>query len=201
MRAILSFLLSLFLLFLTSSQIIHSTEVSKSPEVPFEISEFYSDYNFICSFSTRPERDRLASYFNQEKPPIHLKSPRLIKILKLMKKLSSQVKKANPQMRVRPHRARSSSNIFQSELIEVKNVRLFGKKASVEVVAYVLGPNLVFIEQYEKNEGDENKIPSEMELIDSLKKTAAPRKEFHQWIHQGHRWVKLDVNLVFLKGK
>ncbi len=61
--------------------------LSLSPSsIPPEISEFYEDYNFVASFNTPSERDRLIDCFSQDVLPEDIRTDRMNRVFRLRKK-------------------------------------------------------------------------------------------------------------------
>ena len=166
-----------------------------------EICEYYRSYNFASSFSSQFERETLAAYLSQEKPPEKLNSERLEKVFQSMKKVKARVMNTDPKMtiQVKP----GGLNIFPSEVIEVRNFKQNGGELMVEVAAYGLKPeeNFRYIALYDEHRGNEKEIPSEEEIIDTAKSKFPPRKEIHKWLSVNGQWMKQEANIVFLKDK
>jgi len=178
----------------------------KQPEsqgLPLEISEYYQNYNFISSFSSKPERETLVRYLDQEKLPEKLKSDRLEKVFQLMKRVKAKVMKFDPKMSVgvKPN----LGNIFPSVMIEVRDFKQNGTEISVEVFSYGLKPeeNFRFIALYDERRGNEKEIPSEKERIEAAKSKSkfSPSKEIHKWFYVDGQWMRQEANVVFLKDK
>jgi ABC-type sulfate transport system permease subunit len=60
---------------------------SLNNKLPLQVSEFYEDYNFVSSYSTKSERSLLIKCFSLKELPDSLKSKRLDRVFELMKKL------------------------------------------------------------------------------------------------------------------
>jgi len=178
-------------------------EEQNSPRIPAQISDFYRDFNFVCSFSTQSERDRLSKYINKESPPERMQSKRLTKIFHLLEKLFDQVYFYDTKMIVKPYpRVAGRLNNFHSVFYEIKNIGLFNGKTVIEVVVYSLEPNVVlrFISQYEENMGNESELPSEEERKRMAQSGRFQSKEFHKWFQHNGKWKREEARFVLLKN-
>lgn len=171
--------------------------------IPPEISEFYEDYNFIASFSTPSERDTLIDCFSQEVLPDNVRTDRLNRVFRLMKKLYSRIARIDPKMvqHVGPRKP-YIKYFFHSELLDIKKIDRSGKKAVVEILAYTVEPEFVsrYIQQYEKNQDEEEKVPSDEERIESVQNRVMPKTEFHVWLFQNGNWMKAEYKNVYIKN-
>jgi hypothetical protein len=171
--------------------------------LPLEISEFYEDYNFIASFSTPSERDVLIDCFSKEVLPEDIRTDRMNRVFRLMKKLYSQIMRIDPKMvqRVGPRKP-YIKYFFKAELLDIKKIDRSGKKAVVEILAYAVEPEFVnrYIRQLEADHDDEEKVPSDEERIESVKNRVLPKTEFHIWMHQNGRWMKAEHKNVYIKN-
>jgi hypothetical protein len=170
--------------------------------LPSEISEFYEDYNFVASFSTPSERDMLIGYFSLEILPEEIRSERLNRVFRLMKKLHSRIARLDPKMmRHLGPRNQYIKYFFRSELLEIKKVDTSGKKATVEILAYSLEPEFVnrYIQQYAQNQREED-VPSDEERIESVKSQIIPKTEFHVWLFLDGNWMKAVHKNIFIKN-
>jgi hypothetical protein len=174
----------------------------KLPSVPLEISEFYEDYNFVASFSTPEERDTLIGFFSQNVLPEDIQSDRMNRVFRLMKKLYSCITRIDPKMvqHVGP-RIQYIKYFFRPELLDMKKINRSGKKAVVEILAFSVEPEFVsrFIQQYEANQDEGEKVPSEEERLASVKNKIIPRTEFHTWLFQNGSWMKAEHKNVYIK--
>ncbi len=170
--------------------------------ITLEISEFYDDYNFIASFSTPGERDTLIDCFTSEILPEDIRTNRLNRVFRLMKKLYSRVARIDPEMvqHFGPRRP-YIKYFFRSELLDVQKIDESGKKAVVEVRSYSVEPEFVhrYIQQYEANPNDEEKVPTVEDYIKSLKSRIHPNTEFHIWLFQDGRWMIAEHKNIFIK--
>jgi len=173
-----------------------------SPSVPAPIAEFYEDYNFVTSFSTPAERDVLIDHFSREALPEDLRTDRMNRVLRLMKKLYSRITRIDPEMfqHVGPRRA-YIKYFFNAELLDIQKIDRSDEKAVLEIAAYSLEPEFVnrYIQQYEADQNDEEKIPSDEERIESIKNRIYPRTEFHVWLYQDGQWMKAEHKNIFIK--
>lgn len=174
-----------------------------SPSIPLEIAEFYEDYNFVASFSTPSERDTLIDCFSQEILPEDIRTDRINRVFRLMKKLYSRIARIDPEMvqHVGP-RTSYIKYFFNSELLVIKKIDNSSKKAVVEILAYSVDPEFVnrYIRQYETNQDEEKKVPSDEERIESVHSRIVPKTEFHIWLFQNGRWVKAENKNVYIKN-
>ena len=178
--------------------------LSLSPSsIPPEISEFYEDYNFVASFSTPSERDTLIDCFSQDVLPEDIRTDRMNRVFRLMKKLYSRIARIDPKMvlYVGP-RTPYIRYFFHSELLDIKKIDRSDKKAAVEVLAYSVEPEFVsrYIQQYETNQDEEEKVPSDEERIESVKSRIMPKTEFHIWLYQNGHWMKAEHKNVYIKN-
>ena len=173
------------------------------PSVPLEISEFYEDYNFVASFSTPSERDTLIDCFSQEVLPEDIRTDRMNRVFRLMKKLYSQIARIDPKMvqHVGPRKP-YIKYFFHAEFLDIKKIDKSNKKAVVEILAYSVEPEFVskYIRLYETNQDDEKKVFSDEERIESLQSYVMPKTEFHIWLFQNGRWLKAEHKNVYIKN-
>jgi len=169
---------------------------------PPEISGFYEDYNFVASFSTPSERGLLIEYFSQDVLPDEIRSDRLSRVFRLMKKTYSRITRIDPKMvqHVGP-RKQYIKYFFRSELLEIKKIQTSAKKATVEILAYSVEPEFVnrYIQQYDQDQ-EEIRIPSDEELLESAKNQIIPKTEFHIWLHLDGNWMKAAHKNVYIKN-
>ncbi len=178
--------------------------LSLSPSsIPPEISEFYEDYNFVASFSTPSERDTLINCFSQDVLPEDIRTDRMNRVFRLMKKLYSRIARIDPEMvqHVGP-RTPYIRYFFHSELLDIKKIERSSKKAAVEILTYSIEPEFVsrYIQQYETNQDEEKKVPSDEERIESAKNRIIPKTEFHIWLYQNGLWMKAEYKNVYIKN-
>jgi len=203
MRRLLMIGLSLAFIIPISSWPDHNKKTSEKKEIPLQISEFYKDCNFISSFSSRDEREELIAYLSKKELPKEHKSERLEKVFQLMQNVKSKIMISDPGMIIQT--MPSSEQIFRSALTEVRKIQKGDQETAVEVLVCALAPeeNFRYISQYDENRGDERKIPSEEERIESAKSKLrfAPVIEIHKWLLIDGRWMKQDANVLLLKDK
>jgi hypothetical protein len=171
--------------------------------IPLEISEFYEDYNFVASFSTPSERDTLIDCFSREVLPEDIRTDRMNQVFRLMKKLYSRIARIDPKMvQHAGPRKPYIKYFFHSELLDIQKIDRSGKKAVVEILAYAVEPEFVnrYIQQYETNHDEEEKVPSDEERIDSAKSRIMPKTEFHIWLYQNGHWMKAEHKNVYIKN-
>ena len=125
------------------------------------------------------------------------------RVFRLMKKLYSRIARIDPKMvqRVGP-KMPYIKYLFHSELLDVQNIDRSGKKAVVEIKAYTVEPEFVnrYIQQYETDQDDEDRIPSNQERIESIKSRIVPRTEFHIWLYQNGQWMKAEHKNIYIKN-
>ena len=171
--------------------------------IPPEISEFYEDYNFVASFSTPSERDTLIECFSQDVLPEDIRTDRMNRVFRLMKKLYSRIARIDPKMvrHVGPRKP-YIKYFFHSELLDVKKIDRSDKEAVVEILAYTVEPEFVnrYIQRYEANQDEEEKIPSDEERIESVQSRIIPKTEFHVWLYQNGSWMKAEHKNVYIKN-
>jgi hypothetical protein len=177
--------------------------LSLSPSsIPAEISEFYEDYNFVASFSTPSERDTLIECFAQDVLPGDIRTDRMSRVFRMMKKLYSRIARIDPKMVqfVGPRRP-YIKYFFHSELLDVQKIDRSDKKAVVEIQVYSVGPEFVnrYIQQYETNQDEAAKVPPDAERIESAKSRTIPKTEFHIWHYQNGQWMKAEHKNIYIK--
>jgi hypothetical protein len=71
----------------------------------------------------------------------------------------------------------------------------------VEILAYSVEPEFVsrYIQQFETNQDEEKKVPSDKERLESVKSRIVPRTEFHIWLYQNGRWMKAEHKNIYIK--
>ena len=171
--------------------------------VPLEIAEFYEDYNFVASFSTPAERDTLIDCFSQEILPEDIRTDRMNRVFRLMKKLYSRIARIDPKMvQYQGSRKAYIKYFFHSEFLDIKKIDKSSKKAAVEILAYAVEPEFVsrYIQHYETNQGKEENLPSDEERIKSVQNHIMPKTEFHIWLYQNGHWVKAENKNVYIKN-
>jgi hypothetical protein len=178
------------------------SDFQPSPAVPSQIAEFYEDYNFVASFSTPSEREKLIDFFPRENLPANLASSRMKRIFRVMKGLYSRMVRTDPKM-VIPVGPRTQyiKYLFLPQLLDIRKINLSDKKAVVEVCAYSVEPAFVnrFISDYEECGGEEGKIPPDKERIDAVKKTVVAQTEFHVWFLQNRKWMRTEYKNIYIK--
>ncbi len=182
----------------TNDRLVSSEIIS----MPSQIAEFYEDYNFVASFSTPAEREKIIDNFEREFLPEDIKSERVNQVFRMMKRLCSRIIRVDPKM-VIYHGPRKAyiKYFFNSELLETRKVERSNKKAVVEVLTYSAEPEFVnrFIRQFNENEGEEDKIPSNEERVKAVKSKVIPKIEFHIWYFQDGTWMKAEHKNIYIK--
>lgn len=170
--------------------------------IPQQIAEFYEDYNFVASFSSPSERERLIDNFHREVLPEDIRSQRFNRVFRIMKALYSRMVRFDPKMVIyvgprKPY----IKYFFNSELMELRKIERSDKKAVVEVLSYSLEPEVInkFIIQFDENEGEEGKIPTDEERVQTAKSRVIPKVEFHIWYFQDGKWMKAEHKNIYLK--
>jgi len=170
--------------------------------IPQQIVEFYEDYNFVASFSTPAEREKLIDNFEREVLPGDIRSERFNQVFRMMKRLYSRMMRFDPKMPIY-HGSRKAAikYFFNSELLETREIERSDKKAVVEVLSYSVEPEFVnrFIDQFNENAGDEDKIPSVGDRVNTVKSKIIPRVEFHIWYLQDGKWMKAEHKNIYIK--
>jgi hypothetical protein len=170
--------------------------------MPRQIAEFYEDYNFVASFSTPAEREILIDNFARELLPADIRSSRFNQVFRMMKRLFSRMMRFDPEMVVyQGPRKAYIKYFFNSELLEARKVERSDKKAVVEVLTYSVEPEFVnrFIDQFNENAGEEDKIPSNEERMKTVKSKIIPKVEFHIWYFQDGTWMKAEHKNIYIK--
>jgi hypothetical protein len=179
------------------------SETPKNIIIPSEISAFYEDYNFISTYSTKAERERLIGCLGGEKIPEELNCQRLENVLKRMKKLRQVISAHDSEMVIWNGSTASFFGFhFRPVLFVVGEVQLVEEKALIEVRAYALEPDMVlrFIEGYENHLNDRDKNRTFEERIKAAN-MAAPSLEIHRWWCHNGKWMKSAADLFFLDEK
>jgi hypothetical protein len=192
-----------FILILPGPSLTKDRPASKSlAPIPQQIAEFYEDYNFVASFSSPSEREKLIENFHREVLPEDIRSNRFNRVFRVMKTLYSRMVRFDPEMVIyvgprKPY----IKYFFNSELMELKKIEKSDKKAVVEVLSYSLEPEVInkFIIQFDENAGEEDKIPSEEERVQTAKSRVIPRVEFHIWYFQDGKWMKGEHKNIYIK--
>ncbi len=168
-----------------------------------QIEEFYADYNFICSLSTRQERARLAAHLDGDDPPPDMTDRRLIEIFHRMRRIQESIHVQDPEM-VKPLGKpwRRLEHLFQADGYEVSRLSLTDDGAAVEVRVYHLEPEQVmhFIREFEQTIEAERQ-PDPEEWLASQGRAADLAKEVHLWKPWRGKWMKLDSHFTFLEHK
>lgn len=170
--------------------------------IPEDILEFYRNYNFVCAFTTRSERMRLVSCLEDGVLPKEFESQRYQEVLSRMKRLIAQVLIIDPEM-VMPRGVGKDLQkvVFRQELFEVHSYRRIKDGAGVDVLTYSMQPEtaLRYIQEYENNQGDTSKLPTEDEILNEARSLIEQRRETHNWSYINGRWMKTFANYIFLK--
>ena len=192
----------LLLAILLGSTALLQAEEQEQRLMPEEIQVFYRDYNFVCSFTTPAERMRMAACLDDGVLPRELDSQRFQEVFSRMKRIIAQVHIVDSDM-VYPRGSGKNLQkvVFRQELFEVKNYRLNGNSAGVDVFAYALEPEMVmrYISDYEENQGDGEKIPSESQILEEARSRIEQRQETHTWKYINGQWRKSFNSYIFLK--
>jgi hypothetical protein len=170
--------------------------------LPPQIEEFYEDYNFVASFSTPAEREKIIDNFEREVLPEDIRSKRFNQVFRMMKKLYSRMLRFDPEMVIyRGPRKAYIKYFFNSELFEARKIERSDKKAVVEVLSYSVEPEFVnrFIDQFNENAGEEDKIPSDEDRVKTVKSKIIPKVEFHIWYFQEGIWMKAEHKNIYIK--
>jgi len=166
--------------------------------IPAEIAEYYRDYNFINSFSTKQERNLIAHYFSQKRPahqPIPIKKARLAKIYELMKKQGAKIMRVDPE--IMRQKVIPCPYYNRSDLFEIIDVQHADREITVKVFVRYLNykTNIMFISQY----GEYGEILSEKERLKMIEPSSISGKEIHEWRLVEGKWLKSEVDIRLLK--
>lgn len=170
--------------------------------IPPQIAEFYEDYNFVTSFSTPEEREKLIDNFERKILPEDIRSERFNQVFRMMKKLFSRMVRFDPKMEMfHGSRKATLKYFFNSELLEARKIQRSDKKAVVEVLTYSVEPEFVnrFIAQFDENAGEEDKIPSNEDRVKTVKSKIIPKVEFHIWYFKNGKWMKAEHKNIHIK--
>jgi hypothetical protein len=170
--------------------------------LPLQIAEFYEDYNFVASFSTPAEREKIIDNFEREFLPSEIRSERFNQVFRMMKRLYSRMIRFDPKMVIyRGPRKPYIKYFFNSELLEARKIERSDKKAVVEVLSYSVEPEFInrFINQFNEKAGEEGKIPSNEERVKAVKSIVIPKIEFHIWYFQDGAWMKAEHKNIYIK--
>ena len=170
-----------------------------SSALPAQISEFYHDYNYICTFSTQSERKELAKFLDRNYLPDESKSERLAEIFKLMKKVKQRIL-FNDEYATAPGKASLWKNVFRPEYYRIRSFDVKGGRAAVGVSAYEIQPAdvLRFISRYSDLKSQATDAPALDQMLSELEKIIC-RKESHEWVLHAGQWKKRDGHLVYIK--
>jgi hypothetical protein len=170
--------------------------------IPQQIVEFYEDYNFVASFSTPAEREKLIDNFEREVLPGDIRSERFNQVFRTMKRLYSCMVRFDPDM-VIYHGPRKAAikYFFNSELLETRKIERSDKKAVVEVLSYSVEPEFInrFIDQFNESAGQEDKMPSHEDRMNTVKSKIILRVELHIWYLQHGKWMKAEHKNIYIK--
>jgi hypothetical protein len=190
---------------LISAHLGHPNDRLGSSEIismPSQIAEFYEDYNFVASFSTPAEREKIIDNFEREFLPVDIRSERFNQVFRMMKRLYSRMMRFDPKMMIY-HGPRKAyiKYFFNSELLEARKVERSDKKAVVEVLTYSVEPEFInrFIVQFNESGGEEDKIPSNEDRVKTVKSKIIPKIEFHIWYFQDGTWMKAEHKNITIK--
>ncbi|MDH5744330.1 MAG: hypothetical protein OEZ52_12340, partial [Candidatus Aminicenantes bacterium] len=88
-----------FILILPGPSLTKDRPASQSlASIPQQIAEFYEDYNFVASFSSPLEREKLIENFHREVLPEDIRSDRFNRVFRVMKTLYSRMVRFDPKM-------------------------------------------------------------------------------------------------------
>jgi hypothetical protein len=179
------------------------TETPKNNSIPTQISAFYEDYNFVSSYSTRAERQRLLGCLEVKKIPNDLKCNRLENVWKRMKKLRQMMIVNDSEMVIWKNRTGSFFGFhFRPVLFVVGDIQLLEENALIEVRSYELEKDMIlrFIDEYDSITRDSDQSPSLRERV-KMAHLPAPGLEIHRWCCLNGKWMKSASDLFFLDEK
>ena len=134
--------------------------------------------------------------------PKELDSQRHQEVFSRMKRLIHKVLIPDPDMVIPSGAGKNLQKlVFRQELFEVQDFRRSQDSAGVDVFAYALESEMVmrYISEYEDNQGETDKIPSESQILQESCSRIEQRQETHTWKYMNGRWVKTFNNILFLK--
>ena len=171
----------------------------KAPALPDQITEFYHDYNYICSFSTQAERKELVKYLGSGYLPAESKSGRLKEIFELMKKVKQRIFFDDAYVTA-PGKVFLWTNVFRPEYYKITSFNSWGSRAAVGVSAYEiqLQDVLRYVSRYSDVKSGEENAPTLDQLLSEMGKIIC-RKESHEWILHAGQWKKKDGQFVYIK--
>jgi len=170
--------------------------------IPQDILKFYQNYNFVCAFTTPSERMRLVSCLEEGILPDELDNQRFQEIFSRMKRLIAQVLIIDPDMVLPPGVGKDLQKVvFRQELFEVHSYRRNKDGAGIDVIAYAIKPEMAvrYISEYEDNQGNASKLPTDAQILDEAGSRIERRSETHSWKYINGRWLKTFGSYVFLK--
>jgi hypothetical protein len=203
MKQALMFGIFIILLFHAQSHGNSGSVCSENGILPPQISDFYDSYNFISSFSTGAEREKLIEKYGKNGIPEEMETERLGKVFNRMIRLKDQFFDMDSEMVLWVGPTPKFWKFhFRPVLFDVLGVQVSGETAVVDVVSYEVEPDKIlrFISAYEQSNGDTQKIPSPKERILQAK-CRTPEKVIHRWVHQNGKWKKSVADLYPLKEK
>jgi len=179
------------------------TEAPQNNIIPSQISAFYEDYNFISSYSTETERERLIRSLGEAKIPKDLECQRLKHVLARMNKLRKMMLVDDSEMVLRRGLTGSFFGFhFRPVLFVIGDVQLFEEKALIEIRSYELEPDIVlrYIAEYDSATKDDDENSSLGERV-KVANGAPPGLEIHRWCCLNGKWMKNASDLFFLDEK
>ena len=192
-NGIYGFLIALCPILLSTSYAPAEENDSSGEELltPVEISRYYDDHNFIVSYSTPSERDRIRKI--RDYGELALLSERLERIGINLRSLDEKILRVDSGIYLKLDR----SHLLLPELNEITGIREAGEnKILVDVLVRPLSPyeNAHFIAEYD-NSDIKDTLPQ-----DNLKlhRKHMLRKEIHQWIKVDDNWMKGEVNIMLI---
>jgi len=175
-------------------------EIPKDISIPDQISAFYKDYNFISSYSTTAERNRLVVCLNDPEIPKDLDCQRLKHVLTRMQNVRLMILANDSEMVLWKERMGSFFCFhFRPVLFVVSDVRLSNEKALVEVRSYALEPDMIlrFIAEYDNHASGDDKNSSFEKLV-AMTNLRMPGLEIHRWCRHNGKWMKRASDQHFL---
>ena len=162
--------------------------------ITFEISKYYNSHNFVVSYSTPSERDKIRKI--QDYRQLALLPDRLKKISLMMYSLDETIQGA--KYRTCEEKTNIHKSTLLPELNEITGMREIGaRQIRVDVFVRPLSPyeNALLIAEYEDLDINDSTLPHKNI---KLRLKQIPRKEMHYWFKEGDNWVISPFNLVFI---
>ena len=185
-----------------------STLFAQSELLPKQISQYYTDVNFVNSYGRPAELALLANHLWAANLPQSLdSSPRMHQIRSSMQRMARQVRQIDPGMPLVPRwgpYVEDLPEVFGGNLLDVISNERRGDRVVIKVRRHLLRPSALekLVSAYEKPNARQD-LPSEEEVL----RSASPQNftgaaEFHTWQKSNSgRWIKSETNIVLLNQR